>query len=281
MTLYEEVYYNTPNLTKFYRYEGFGSRSYFQFQEENYLTTAIKYIYFSKNERHHTYYVERRLKQLISEEVLKETGIKFNKENIIDNGSFNEIERYIENHSFDNKSLSIEFCSSPIMSKLLSKNTISNRNKLAEDRRIERVDSNLNGGGYGFCEDWLYVFEILTHFYTYRRITTEDMLNFLYMYRRNIMERKHIFNTTSFLLDPKTRVIKINNKIYSDFTKYELMNALQRIVEEQLYFKESIFKTNPNDTIKKIIQEYIKERETILQLSESIYNKNIRTLNRK
>lgn len=277
MTLYEEVYYNTPNLIKFYRYEGFASHTYFQFQEGCYLTNILNYIYFSKNENHHMYYVEKRLRQLISEEVLKETGLELNKESIMDSGSFTEIERCVENHSFGNKSLSIEFSTSPIMGKLLNKNTINNRIKSAEDCRIERVDVNLHGGGYGFCEDWLRVFEILTYFYTYHRITTEDMLNFLYMYRRNILERKHIFNPTSFLLDPKSRVVKINDKIYSDFTKYELMDALQRIVEEKLYFPESIFKTNPNDKIKMLIQEYIRERENLIQLSESVYNKKVRT----
>lgn len=280
MTLYEEVYYNTPNLIKFYRYEGYASHPYFQFQEGKYLTTILNYIYFSKNEKHHMYYVEKRLKQLISEEVLKETEIEFNKENVMDSEAFSEIERCVENHSFENKSLSIEFSTSPIMTKLLSKNTINNRAKISEDRRIERVDRTLHGGGYGFCEDWLRIFEILTYFYSYHRITTEDMLNFLYMYRRNLLERKYIFNPTSFLLDPKSRVIKINDKIYSDFTKYELMDALQRVAEGRLYFPESIFKDNPDDKIKQLIQEYTIERENLLQLSESVYNKRVRTLSK-
>ena len=79
MTLYEEIYYNTPNLTKFYRYEGFGSRPYFQFQGNVQLTNILNYIYFSKTEKHHQYYVQKRLKQLISQQVLEGTDIELNK----------------------------------------------------------------------------------------------------------------------------------------------------------------------------------------------------------
>ena len=282
MTLYEEIYYNTPNLTKFYRYEGFGSRPYFQFQGNVQLTNILNYIYFSKTEKHHQYYVQKRLKQLISQQVLEGTDIELNKKSIIDSGVFTEIERCIENYPFEDTLISIEFSLSPIINQLLVKNTISSRTKQSEDRRIEKVDQRGRyGGGYGFCEDWLRVFEILTYFYSYHRITTEDMLNFLYMYRRNIIERRTIFNPTSFILDPKSRVIKLNDKMYCDFTKYELMDALGKIVEQQLYFPESIFGNNPDEKIRKLIQDYIEEREQLLELTNSVYKKRIRnkTLN--
>lgn len=276
MTLYEELYHSTPKLPKFYRFEGFNSFPFFNFQGDEYLTSILRYIYFSKSEKHHAYYVAKRLKQLISSEVLEGTGLKFDRKTLIDIGSYREIESCIESYSFENKSLSIEFSLSPLMSEMLQKNTVSNRTKGENDRRIEKVDYNTYGGGYGFCEEWLRVFNILTIFYSYHRITREDMLDYLYMFRRNLIKPKTFANPVIFLSDPKNRVIKINDKIYSDFSKYELMDALQKIVDTECYFKESIFAENPDEQIKRIVQEYIAEREQILDMSDSIYQRSLR-----
>ncbi|MBQ8681978.1 MAG: hypothetical protein IJ509_03605 [Bacilli bacterium] len=273
MTLYEELYHNTPNLSKFYRFEGLNSYPYFCFQNEQYLTNIIKYIYFSKNEKHHMYYVTKKLRQLISKEILKDMDLQFNKKVLLDSRTFAEIERYIENYSFEDKMISIEFSLLPIIDSLLDKNTISNRRKHANDRRVEKVDSNIHSGGYGFCEEWLKVFNLLTLFYSYRRITNDNILEFLHIYRRNLIETKNFINPVSFLFEEKTRVVKINNKIYCDFNKYELMDALERIVEYQLFFPESILGENPYEQIKKVINEYTLKREHILKLSDSIFKR--------
>lgn len=276
MTIYEEVYYNTPDLSKFYRFEGFNSYPYFQFQEDTYLTNILNYIYFSGSEKHHMYYVTKRLKQLISELTSKNVGCQFNKAALLDPLSFNEIEKYIENYSFGDKLLSIEFSVSNLINEMLYKNTINNRRKILNDRRIEKVDSHIKGGGYGFCDEWLSVFNLLTFFYSYQRITYDNILDFLHVYRRNLIESKEILNPTAFLLNPKNRVIKLNNKICCDFSKYELMDLLQKIVEQQNYFPNSIFSEDSNKQIKRIVQEYNLERERILELSDSVYQKTLK-----
>lgn len=276
MTLYEEVYYNMPELSKFYRFEGFKSYPRFSNQKDIYMQNSLRYVYFSRTQKHHMYYVIKRLKQLINEEVLKDTDLKLDKQTIVDSTLFNEITKYIENFSFDDRMLSIEFSVSPLMTQLLDKNTISNRCKKTNDRRIERVDYNhRHGGGLGFCDEWLKVFELLTFFYSYRRITNENILDFLYMQRRNLLQAQSILNSVSFLLDPRTIVIKINDKIYSDFCKYELMDSLQKITEDELYFPESILAHDQNESIKSIVGEYILQREYLLELSETIYQKNL------
>lgn len=276
MTLYEELYHSMPKLPKFYRFEGFNSFPYFNFQGDEYITNILHYIYFSKNEKHHAYYVSRRLKQLIANEILRDTDLKFDRKSILDMGAYTEMEKCIENYSLEDKLLSIELSLSPLISELIQKDVVSNRRKTENDRRIEKVDYNTYGGGYGFCEEWLKVFNLLTVFYSYHRITKEDMLDFLYMFRRNLIRPKTFDNPVIFLSDPKNRVIKVNNKIFNDFSKYELMDALQRIVESQCYFPDSIFSENPEEQIRRIIQEYNGEREHILELSDSVYHRSLR-----
>lgn len=275
MTLYEEIYHNTPELSKFYRFEGYTSHNRFMQLDDMNITSFLNYIYFSGNQKHHMYYVAKRLRQLISREVLKDTDLKFDKKTLLDQGSFNEIANCISNYSFDGKIVSLELSVSPLMNQLLDKNSISNRMKVRNDRRIERVDYNTYRGGYGFCEEWLRVFDLLTFFKSYRRITNDNMLDFLYMQRRNLIESAAILNAVSFLLDPKSLVIKPNEKIFSDFSKYELMDALEKIIEDELYFPSSILAPNPSEEIKRIIQAYNLERSNFLKLSDTIYQKNL------
>lgn len=275
MTLYEEMYYNMANLSKFYRFEGFSTYSYFSFQESEYLSNVLNYVYFSRTEKHHDYFVTRRLRQFIFQEILEDSKNCHLKKRLLDSGSFNEILKCIENYSFDDKLLSIEFSLSPIMKQLLFKNTISNRFKTTNDRRVEKVDYNTYGGGYGFCEEWLKVFNLLTYFYSYRRVTKDNILDFLYAMRRNVIEGRTIINPVSFLLEPRNKVIKVNNKIYSDFSKYELMDALQNIVDGGLYFENSLFAVDSNEKIRRIIRNYNFERECLLDLADSIYQRNL------
>ena len=152
MTLYEELYFNTPDLSKFYRFEGIHSFPHFCFQKDEYLTDMSRYIYFSKSAIHHTYYVTRKLKRLISLEILKDTDYFFNKKTLLDNTIFKEIEKKIENYLIEDDLLSIEFSFLSIMNEMLEKNSISNRRKEADNRKIEKVDHNIYGGGYGFCD---------------------------------------------------------------------------------------------------------------------------------
>lgn len=281
MTLYEEIYHNMPKMPKFYRFEGF--RSFPYHSEYGQLINMFNYIYFSATEEHHMYYVERRIRQLIREEILKDTDIKINTKTLLDPGAFNQIIRCIEDYPHEDKLFSIESSVSPIMIELLYKNSVRNQRKTVEDdRRIERVDSRKYGGGYGFCQEWLTVFNLLTVFNSHRRITTENIIDCLDGYRRNLIAVKRIIKPTSFLLDPKNLVINLNPKIYDDFSKYELMDALQKISEYQLYFPDSILATDTNEQIRRIIHEYVCQREHILELSDSIYNKHLtKTLTNK
>lgn len=276
MTIYEEVYLNLKDeLSKFYRLEGIYSYPYYNFSKDGALNDFMKYVYFSASEKHHMYYTEKRIKQVISKDILNEPNMQFNKETILNKDKFNFIINAIENYSFDDKMMSIEFSNSPLMKQLLKRNAIRNAKKSAEDRRVEIADSTKYGGGYGLCEEWLKVFNLLTYFYSYQRITKGNLLDFLYNYRQNLITAKRTLYSVSFLLDQKNRVIDIGTSIFNDFSKYELMNALQSICENDLYFSHSVLATNQSEAIKKIIQEYNLERERILELLDSIYKRDL------
>jgi hypothetical protein len=276
MTINEKIYYQLPDLIKMYRFEGGNSVHRFSFNENGINPDDLNYIYFSKSIKHHEYYVKKKIIKIINDDILENySNLKLDHTAFLKPDSFKKIIKVIENHPLDNKTFSIEFSLSQTFNELLKNNHINNRNKKALDRRIEVVDTTKYKGGLGFCDEWLEVFNIFTYFYSYQRITKENILDFLYAYRKIITEGAKI-DPTGFLLNRKNCVIKVNEKIYYDFMKYELMNALQNIVDNNLYFEKSILDENPQEQIKKIIKKYCNEREMILELYESEYQKTLK-----
>lgn len=275
MTLYEEVYSQIPELDRFYRFEGYRSFPYFTFERSSHLTRSDNYIYFSSGMKHHNYYVTRRMKQLISNEVLAGTGLKLSRESLIDKGSYNEILSKVRNYSSTAKLLSIECSVSPMMNELLVNNTVSNHKKGTNDRCVERADRKIYGGGYGFCDAWLEVFDLLTYFQSYRRITTANMIEFLQLHRRNVLNGKVCVNPVSFLSDNGSLVVGMNPRLYSDFSKYDLMDSLQTIVDDKLFFSDSLFADDPDEEIKRIVQGFNIEREGILEKTRKVYQKRL------
>lgn len=279
MTLYEEVYDQMSELDRFYRFEGYRSFPYFTFEHGGHLTRNDNYIYFSSGMKHHNYYVTRRMKQLISNEVLHGTGLKLSREFLVDKGSYNEILGMVRNYSSTAKLLSIECSVSPMMNELLEDNTVNNHKKGTNDRCVERTDRRIYGGGYGFCDAWLEVFDLLTYFQSYRRITTANMIEFLQLHRRNILNGKICVNPVSFLSDNSSLVVGINPRLYSDFSKYDLMDSLQTIVDDKLFFRDSLFAANPDEEIRRIVQGYNSEREEILEKTHKVYQKRLNDSN--
>lgn len=276
MTLFEEVYYQLGDFPKFYRYEGVKTYKNYDFKnEEHYLESTDSYIYFSKSRKHHEYYIQKKLKQLIEREILYQTKYSLQKNCVINNEKFQEVITKIENYPVEFQQNSIEFTTSPTVNRLFYKNAILNLNKKSSIPYIERVDKSKVGGGYGLCKDWLEVFNILTFIFVIQKITKADVLDYVYSLRRSVAVPNFKVNVTGFLMDPKRKNIKINERIYNDFTKYDLMNALQNIVENEWYFKDSYMAKNPDEFIKKIIQDYTLERENILELIDSSYKRNL------
>ncbi len=158
MTLYEELYYQLSDLPKFYRYEGPGSYVHFSFSKNRILANRNLYVYFSTNMKHHFYYTEKRLKQMIDKEMFYELKYSLSKKNVMNTEKFQEIIKKIENSPIEEKPMSIEFVLSPLIKQLLVNNYVRNSRKEHGTYFIERVDNRRYGGGYGFFGDWLNIF---------------------------------------------------------------------------------------------------------------------------
>lgn len=275
MTLYEELYYQLSDLPKFYRYEGLGSFTHFSFKEQTLLPRTDNYVYFSINSKHHFYYVAKRLKQLINKEMLYETKYTITKNVVVNNEKYQEIMKNIENAPLEEKPMSIEFVVSPLIKQLLTNNYIRNFRKEHGDYRVERVDNAQSGGGYGFYGEWLAIFKVLTYMYAYQKITKEDLINYVYAFRQKVINPKLRVSNVSFLSNPNKRVVTLNETLKNDFSKYELMNALESTLEKELFFSESYLGTKGSEGIKKIVQDFSLERETILALLEENYKRRL------
>lgn len=282
MTIYEELYKNCPNLSKFYRFEVVNmSFPYFNATDGNICNKSSKpYIYFSSSIAHHKYYVSKRLQQLIQNKLVSFSEIKLNYKSLICFDTFREIVRIIENYQIDDEMISYECSTSKIMLDLLYKNTINNRYKKAGDRRIERCDTTKHKGGYGFCEEWLEILNLLTYFYCYQRITRDNLLDYLYAMREKVLNQSSGISLCKFL-EEENRIIKINKSLFNSYGKYDLMDALERIIQKGLYFKGSNLDIDGNGQIKRTINQYCEEKEKILKLTNDIFAKNIEPIREK
>ncbi|MBP3635645.1 MAG: hypothetical protein J6J17_04265 [Bacilli bacterium] len=279
MTIYEELYKNYPGLSKFYRFEGVNmSFPYFNAKNGNIcIKSSDPYIYFSSSIAHHKYYVSKRLRQLIQNKILSFSEIKLDYKSLICFDTFKEIVRIIETYEMDDEMISYECSTSRIMLELLYKNTIDNRYKSSGDRRVERCDQTKHKGGYGFCEEWLEIFNLLTYFYCYQKITRDNLIDYLYAKREKILNPSLANGPCAFLRE-KNRIITINNNLFNSYGKYDLMDALERIIEKGLYFKGSNLDKDSYGQIKRVINQYCEEKEKILRLTDDIFTKNISSI---
>lgn len=279
MSLYEDLNYQIKDLFSLYRFEGASSRINYSFQQSHFYSIDLhRYIYFSKSNRHHGYYTAKRLKQFINQKILSNSELSLSYPTLLNHDVFKKILSEIENYDSFEPMMSIEFRLSSLFQKLLEKNYVSNHRKAKQDRRIECVDVTKYQGGIGLCGSWLTVYQILTYFYCYQRITKENLFDFLYALRYNAIHSGSSLRVepTSFLLNSKNRVVRLNEQLHYDFKKYELMNALQEIVEQHLYFPNSILATQSGDEIRRIVEQYCSERNFLLQLSEEEFQRSLR-----
>ncbi len=274
MSLYKDLFNQFENLIDFYRFEGYISTSHF-----NQHTCQIdphnleQYIYFSSNFKHHKYYVYKRIYQFIQNTILENSKIVLNYRNIINSDIFKQIVQLVEDFPLKEEIISVECKTSPAMNNLLYKNSIVQSRKKQADKRIEKCDTTIYGGGYGFYGEWIRIFNMLTYFYAYQKISRDDILEYLHIKREKLIK----ISTSSFddFLSSKKRIIKINPSLFSDYRKYDLMDSLEKVLENKQFCKESSLSTNGQGIIKNIIQQYNQEREQVLKQTNKIYQKHI------
>lgn len=264
----KKFYLQCSDLPKFYRFEGKNSYSHFDFSSRNFLKGATNYTYFSKSFKHHQFYTSKRLRQLINQELLKGTKLTLKKSNITCPEQFNGILQAIESTPIDERQVSIEFTVSPLFMKLIKNNSIRHTEKREGEPYIERVDLKQSGGGYGFSNEWLELFDFFTYFYAHQRITRTDLINFLYAYRNNITHHSFRKSPVPFLAYPERRIIEVSPHVSSSFDKYELMDILERILSKKLCFPNSFLAEQQENGIKQIVAEYLEEKEAMADIQE-------------
>lgn len=280
MDKYVNILYQLPNLLTFYRFEGLSSYHYHNFKQANVLDSTSNYIYFSKSKMHHYYYVSQKIKHLINKKILRDLDYDFNKYSIVSLEKYKEIIKRIETFHLED-SLSIEIMTSSLMETLIDKNGLLRYQKERHTCYIERVDEARPGeGGYGFCNEWLEIYQILTYFYAYQRISKNDLLYFADANRYNITHSGNRVNTLEFLEDPNRRKVKINEQLNDSFCKYYLRDRLERILEKKLYLPNSYIGVYQEEAVKEIVQGYCLEKDLVLEVihncnKEKIFNKKL------
>lgn len=275
MSLYEMLYQNMENLSSFYRFEGYHSTNYYDVSifENKDLLNPNHYVYFSKNAIHHAYYKNKRILQLLNREILFGLGLDLRTQTLCDYDKTCRIIKCINNDPISKSLNSIEFCFCTEFLKIIKNNGEINM-KPKEKRGIEIVDLKRKGGGYGFCNDWLKLFNLLTIIYYYRQITLQDIQETFRIYRMHKLHCVESIKTTSLLQSQKSpQKIIINPQLQSSFTKYEIADSMELLIDQGLVNPNSTFGKYPRETIKNTISCYEKTRKRTLETLAQFYEK--------
>jgi len=256
-------FYDSLRSTKtFYRFQGGNSYPYFNIIGDNCrVSNSANYTYFSKSINHHKYFIAKRLTQLVGDIVLEKTDIPYTKARLYSHDEYKRIQKCIaESEKLDDLE-SLRFIVSDTFYELLDSNFQYNDGKEKGSRIIERVDRKIYGGGYGISDEWLKLFNLLTIMYGRQTITKNDVLTML----KNIrMGYKTRVESISFLKLSECPYI-FNKDIFSDFIKYQIIDALEEILDKGLYNEESEFGRNPKVKIKQITGRYMYLRDKVLR----------------
>lgn len=246
----------------FYRFQGGNSYPFFNIMGDNCkISNGSNYAYLSKSISHHKYFIAKRLTQLVSDIVLERSDIPYTKARLYNHDEYKKIQKYVAEAEKLDDLESLRFIVSDTFYELLESNFRYNDGKEKGSRIIERVDRKIYGGGYGISDEWLKLFNLLTIMYGRQSITKNDILTMLKNVR---MGNKNRVESISFLR-PSDVPYFINKDIYSDFIKYDIIGALEEILEKGLYNETSEFGRNPRVKIKEITGRYMTLRDRILR----------------
>jgi len=245
-----------------YRFQGGNSYPSFNIQGDTCKIGQINhYTYFSKSMEHHKYFVSRRLKQLINKVVFDEKGLVISNRNLADNDFYKKVIRDIACSEKISGLQSLRFLIDSNFIELIEENYEYNNDKTEDSKIIERVDRRISGGGYGIGNEWLNLFNSLTILYYKKDITRDNLISMLKAIRSGYKSK---IESVDFLTVPTNQVI-INNAIYSDFTRFKIMQSLEEILDKGLYKKDSQLGEKPTAMVKKITSDYCKLRDESLR----------------
>lgn len=254
-------------ISDLYRFQGGKSFEYFDIKKNRFSKNGEgNYIYFSSSLKHHQYFTLRRLRQLINQLILLDTPYIISNKQLGDSKTFAQIKSLINNSDKLNNVNSIHLMPDSSFMTLIKDNCFCAHEKNSPNS-IERVDRRVFSGGYGISAEWLQLLEIMTIFTTYQKIDSEKILELI----RNMKKSGRInsIHNMTFLFEDKN--YKINPTVFEDFTKYEIMNLLECILDQNLYNPNSELAKHPTQTIKQVMCEYQNKKEKTLKLIDKKY----------
>ena len=269
MSLYKDIYYELEyhNLTKeYYRFQGAKTLSRLNIGGEN----DSCYIYFSNSLDHHMYFTIKRLKQTIHRDLLDEKGFGISSQNLRNSDINPIIKKFVLSTDKLSDLYSYRLVVSHSLEGLMKENCVLNEEKNNGIPYIKRADRRVYGGGYGVSCEWKELFQYLTFFSAKAKISRKDLLELLQ--NMKISGRMNRKDNISFLLGNDDRYIyEINPYLMSDFNKYNIINALEAILEKKMVLEASSLATSPKKCIKSVVEEYERGREKTLELLRKRY----------
>ncbi len=261
MSLYRETCEDLDKeelIRNFYRFEGARTLSRIN-------TSGSGYIYVSNSLDHHMYFTMRRLKQLIDKILFETEEIRFTSTNIRSSETYPKIKKLVINNGSIDPLYSYRICCPASFERHLRENSVRNTSPKDGKRKVERVDRRVYGGGYGLSDEWKELLYYLTYFTAVTKINRNDLLELLIKMRRSgkMTNKDHLLFITT---DSERYSYKINQNVLSDFNKYNIINALESIVEKGLVVEGSSLAAFPKKTIREIVDDYERGKEKTLEL---------------
>lgn len=242
-----------------YRFEG--ANSICKLNQNNLFDSS--YIYFSKSLEHHQYFILKRIKQMLNKCFQEELGYQISYRNLNDYSKNTAIRNLVLNTNAINNLYSYQLLIDTSLYDTIVNNSINSDIKKDKKRYIEKVDRRVRGGGYGLSNEWKELLIYLTFFTATFEISRNDILELLKNIKKSTKTNK-ISNLDFMFESPSRYRYSINDHIFNDFNKYNIINTLETIIENNLISPTSELSKFPSKSIKEIINSYEKGRNKIL-----------------
>ncbi len=271
MCIYEDtisILNQTGTADNLYRFQGGHSKGVFDVKTSRFQPDSReKYIYFSSGLDHHKFFTVKRIRQLLNNEVLYGTSLEVTRRNLGNPREYQAIRNFLVNTDKLPELHSVRLVTDNNFLRLMKENSCIPEDK-SEPKIVERVDRGVYGGGYGVTEDWRDLLEALTLFTGTQRISREDILALLaQMKASGKVNRKE--NADFIFSDSSRYSFELSPSVESYFTKYKIIEAMEKIYESHNCSEQGNLFQSPTDTIKRVVEDYEANKSKILRIFDN------------